>query len=102
MGSVLRATQLASLRNAKNTMAGMPLQGAFSCFCLLIIGIGSVKFLGFSLNFQTKAPSNSNDSQQGNLLQHLHDNREISPSTDVALTHGPSLFHICGTIRAEA
>ena len=53
-------------------------------------------------NFQTKAPSNSNDSQQGNLLHHLHNVREISSFTDVALTHGPSLFHICGTIRAEA
>jgi len=53
-------------------------------------------------NFQTKAPSNSNDSQQGNLLHHLHNVRKISSFTDVALTHGPSLFHICGTIRAEA
>jgi len=53
-------------------------------------------------NFQTKAPSNSDDSQQGNLLQHLHNAHEISSFTNVALTHAPSLFHICGTIGAEA
>jgi hypothetical protein len=61
---------------------------------------GQVSWILF--NFQTKEPSNSNDSQQGSLLQHLHNVREISSFTDVALTHGLSLFHICGTICAEA
>ena len=53
-------------------------------------------------NFQTEAPSNSDESRQGNHLQHLPNIREILSVPDVVLTHSPSLFHIWGTICAKA
>ena len=67
---------MASLRNAKNTMAGMTLQGGLLMLLLAHNRDWFSQVSSILFNFQTKASSNGNDSQQGNLLQHLHNVRE--------------------------